>query len=49
VLCVRVSSYSGGCLLRDRVARLDRVEECFGFIEPAKLEVTDTLFSFLMD
>jgi len=25
------------------------MEECFGFIEPAKLEASDTLFSFSMD
>jgi len=47
VLCVFVGSYSGGCLLRGRVARLGRMEECFGFIEPAKLEMSDTLLSIL--
>jgi len=45
VLCVCVDSGSEGCLLRDHVVRLGRVEECFGFIEPARLEVSETLLS----
>jgi hypothetical protein len=48
VCCVYVWVLTpGGRLLGGRVARFGRVVECFGFIEPMKIEVGCTLFTFL--
>jgi hypothetical protein len=48
-VCMCEFLHHRGCLVAGRVARFGRVEECFGFIEPMKIEVSYTLVCLLSD